>query len=514
MKFKYKNFGLATGNISIVVMDDDDAFSLGAKPGDRVRIYQIKKNGELGESMIVSVDLYTGPKSIIKRGEIGFYDEVISKLPFTLVEGEDVEIQLSSKPRSFDSILAKIKEGRELTNQEIYEIIEDCSNGHLLPIEMAAFICGLETRGATDDEVVALTNAMAHSGEVLDFGEDCYDKHSTGGVPGNKVTLIIVPIIASIGLFIPKTSTRAITSPSGTADSMEVLAPVTFSKEKVLEILKKEKAGIFWGGAMDLAPADNTLINIEKPLHMDPFPLMIASIISKKLSTGVRKLVLDIPCGNGTKFPTKEDGRKFAIRFKEISKRVGIDTVCLLTDASQPIGHAVGPSLEAREALVLLRNPNTGSSSLLNKSTELAGALIEMAGKAPEGKGKDLAWETVKDGRAYKAMKRIINAQGGDPDITPEKIEIGEFVTEMKATTSGFVTKVENKFINQIAKIAGCPAAKKSGIIIVDKIGSKVKKGDVILKIYSDSKQRLENAVEYYNSHLPQIIGGMTIERI
>ncbi len=513
LKFTAKKIGLAAGNISIIVMDDEDAFAIGAKPGSRIKIYQIKKNGELGESLIASVDVATGAENIVKRNEIGIYDEVIAKLPFKLEEGGEIEILLSSKPKSFQNILSKVR-GHELTTQELQEIIDDCTEGILLPIEMAAFIVALEIRGATDDEVVALTLAMANSGEILDFGDECYDKHSCGGCPGSVVSLIIVPTIASAGLFIPKTSTRAITSPSGTADSMEVLAPVTFTKKKVLKILEKERAGIFWGGAMDSAPADNVLINIEKPLNMDPFPLMIASIISKKLSMGIKQLVLDIPCGKGTKFPTTADGRKFAIRFKSIAKKVGINTICLLTNASQPIGHGIGPALEAKGALTLLRNPNEGSSSLLNKSTELAGALLEMAGKAPEGEGKDLAWEIVKTGKAYEAMKRIIKAQGGNPDITPEEIEIGEFVAEMKATTTGFITGVENKYINQIAKIAGCPAAKKSGIIIVDKIGSKVKKGDIIFKIISDSKERLKEAVKYYNSHLPQVIGGMTIERI
>jgi AMP phosphorylase len=514
LKFTAKKIGLAAGNISIIVMDDEDAFALGAKPGSRIKIYQIKKNRELGDSIIASVDVATGAENIVKRNEIGIYDEVIAKLPFKLEEGGEIEILLSSKPKSFQSIIEKVKIGRELSTQEIHDIISDCSNGVLLPIEMAAFICALQMRGATDDEVVALTIAMAKSGEILDFGDECYDKHSCGGVPGNKITLIIVPIIAAAGLLIPKTSTRAITSPSGTADSMEVLAPVAFTKEKVLQILEKEKAGIFWGGAMDSAPADNVLINIEKPLNMDPFPLMIASIIAKKMSMGVKKLVLDIPCGEGTKFPTVNDGRKFANRFKEIATRVGIETVMLLTDASQPIGHAVGPALEAKEALILLINPEKGSSSLLNKSTELAGVLLEMAGKAPEGEGKGLAWQFVKSGEAYKAMKRIIKAQGGNPEIKPEEIAIGEYFAEMKATSSGFITKVENKHINRIAKIAGCPAAKKTGIIIVDKIGSKVNKGDVIFIIYSDSKQRLDDAVEYYNAHLPQVIGGMTIERI
>jgi AMP phosphorylase len=511
MHFQCKKLGISSGDVSVVIIDDEDAFVLGAKPGDRVKIHHLFKNGKIGEGVSAVIDVATGA-GIVERGEIGLYDEVSRRLAIS-DDDKTVRVQLSSKPASFNAIKNKIK-GKTLTTQEINDFIGDCTNGSLLPIEMAAFITGLEINGANDDEIVALTNAMTNSGEVLDFGPDVYDKHSTGGVPGNKVTLIIVPIVASTGIFIPKTSTRAITSPSGTADSMEVLAPVAFSREKINELLTQERMGILWGGAIDSAPADNALIRIEKPLNMDPFPLMIASIICKKKAMGVKKMVLDIPCGKGTKFPTVEDGRKYAIRFKDISKRVGIETICLLTSASQPIGHMVGPALEAVEALRLLRDFDAGPSSLINKSCELAGILLEMAGKCQEGQGRDLALEILKSGKAYETMKHIIKIQGGNPEIKPEDIEVGPYIAEMTAPTEGVITSVDNKNINQIAKIAGAPAAKKSGIEIMKKIGQKVTKGEIIFKIYSDSKERLAEAVEFYNHHPPQVLGGMTIEKI
>ncbi|MHA1719871.1 MAG: AMP phosphorylase, partial [Promethearchaeota archaeon] len=509
----FKKLGISTGAVRIIIMDDEDAFELGAKPGDRIRIFHIDqaKNSIIEPGIIAIVDIATG-EEMLERGEVGLYDEVVKKLNLNL-EAKEIEIHLSSRPKSFLAIKEKVK-GKTLNTQQIQDIIQDCTHGNLLSIEKAAFIVGLETRGATDDEVVALTEAMTHSGQVLDFGLECYDKHSTGGVPGNKVSLIIVPIVAAAGLLIPKTSTRAITSPSGTADSFEVLAPVSFTKEKVIELLHQEKAAILWGGELDLAPADNALIRVEKPLTLDPFPLMIASILCKKKALGVRKLVLDIPCGKGTKFPRIEDGRKFANRFKEIASKVGVDTICLLTNASQPVGHAVGPALEAREALRLLIDPSIGPSSLRNKSCELAGILLEMAGKAPEGKGKDLALDILNSGKAYEAMKRIIKAQGGNPEIKPEEIKVGPFITEMKSSDNGFITSVRNEYINRIAKIAGCPSVKESGIEIERKIGQKTKKGEIIFRIYSYNEKRLEEAVEFYNSHPPQILGGMTLERI
>ncbi len=512
MKFQFRKMGIATGAIRIVVMDDEDAFELGAKPGDRVKLHHLDATGNIQEPGIIAiVDVATGEK-LMPRGVVGFYDELSAKLELT-DDDKEIEIQVSAKPPSFDAIKNKIK-GRELSTSEIQSIINDCTHENLLDIEKAAFIVALEVRGLTDREVVDLTNAMTYSGEVLDFGPEVYDKHSTGGVPGNKVSLLIVPICASAGLFIPKTSTRAITSPSGTADSMEVLAPVAFSKEKVLKILREDRAGILWGGALDSAPADNALIRIEKPLSMDPFGLMIASILCKKLAMGVHRLVLDIPCGKGTKFPTIDDGRKFAIRFKTIGEQVGIKTICLLTAAEQPIGHAVGPALEAREALMILRDISAGPSSLLNKSCELAGILLEMAGKAAEGEGKHMAKEIIKNGQAYEAMKRIIEVQGGDPNVLPDDIKIGPYKAEMKATTAGVITKVINKYVNKIAKLAGCPGMKEAGIVIGPKIGQSVNIGDVLFTIYSANERNLKVAVEYYNKHPPQILGGMTLEKI
>ena len=272
-----------------------------------------------------------------------------------------------------------------------------------------------------------------------------------GGVPGNKVSLIIVPIVAAVGLTIPKSSTRAITSPSGTADSMEVLAPVAFNPKELNEIVSKENACIIWGGALETAPADNVLIEIERPLQMDPIGLMIPSILTKKLSLGVKKLVLDIPVGEGTKFPTPANGKQFAYLFKEIAANVGIESECALTLAHQPIGHAVGPALEAREALTLLMNYSNGPNSLIEKATDLAGIILEMSGKTQKGEGQVLAKEILRSGKAYAKMKKIIEIQGGDPEIQPEDIEVGPNVKEFFAKKDGYIVEVNNSITNHIA---------------------------------------------------------------
>jgi len=295
---------------------------------------------------------------------------------------------------------------------------------------------------------------------------------------------------------------------------MEVLAPVKFNSEEVKEIVEKNGVCIIWGGHLETAPADSILINIEKKLHLDPFGLMIPSILSKKMSMGVKKLVLDIPCGKGTKFKNADEGRKFALFFKEISKKVKIETECALTNAIQPIGHCIGPAIEAREALGLLYDYNKGPNSVIEKSTDLAGILLEMSGKAQQGTGQQTAKDILKTGKALEKMKEIIEIQGGNPQIKPEDIIVGPLEENFFSSKSGYVTDIDNSIINKIAKAAGCPQNKSAGVELFKKIGALVKEGDLIFKIYSKNRSKLKKAKEIFNASSPVILGGMMIERI
>ena len=507
MKLKVKGINFETGNTNVIVLNHKDAELLGKRAGDRVILKAI--NSDKFKTLIAILDI-TYSDSIVAPGEIGIFLDIFKNL-----EGAEViSVKPADVPASFKFIKNKIK-GNKLTAIEINRIIEDSVSGSLSQIEIAALITAVSIKGMDNEEMTALTLAEAKSGTVFNFGTEVYDKHSTGGVPGNKVTLIIVPIVAAAGLLIPKTSTRAITSPSGTADSMESLAPVTFEAEEVRKLVAKEKSCIIWGGALETSPADNILIEIERPLQMDPIGLMIPSILSKKLCMGIRKMVLDIPCGGGTKFPTPDDGKKFAILFKEIARSVDIEAECALTLAHQPIGHTVGPAIEAVEALKLLMDYSIGPNSLIEKSTELAGILLEMGGKAQRGQGQILAKEILKSGKAYEKMKRIIEAQGGNPNIKPEDIQLGPFKKEFYSSKSGHITEVNNAIINEIAKAAGCPFSRSSGVDVIKKQGALIKEGDLIFTIYANTQSNLKKAEKIYNSTGgPIILGGMMIERI
>ena len=512
MNLKVKKIDFETGNQKDVVLNSKDAERLGQKAGERV-IVKNKESSSMDQKYWVGIVRIDYAGTLISEGEIGIFSDtlrVVASKNFI----ENVSVKPADPPDSFKFIQKKVR-GEQLTSEEINKIVDDAVSGHLSRIDLAAFITSISINGLNNKEMTALAIAETRSGEVFNFGPKVFDKHSTGGVPGNKVSLIIVPIVAAAGLTIPKTSTRAITSPSGTADSMEVLAPVAFESEELKELVSKTKACIVWGGALDTSPADNVLIRVERPLHMDPVGLMIPSILCKKKSMGVKKLALDIPVGEGTKFKTVEDGKKFALLFKEIAQNVGIEAQSALTYAHQPVGHKIGPALEAKEALTLLRDYSAGPNSLIEKSTSLAGMIFEMAGKTPKGEGQKLAKKILKNGKAYEKMKEIIEAQGGDPDITPDEIELGAHQKKIYSSKTGFITEVDNGIINQISKTLGCPFSKKSGVDINKKQGAKIEKGERILTMYSDSEEKLGRAEKIYNqTGGPIILGGMVIERV
>jgi AMP phosphorylase len=239
---------------------------------------------------------------------------------------------------------------------------------------------------------------------------------------------------------------------------------------------------------------------------------MIASILAKKLAVGTDFLVLDVPTGEGAKIATSEEAHRLGNRFIELGAKLGIRIKCGVTYGGQPVGHAVGPALEAKEALQTLEG--TGPTSLVEKSTALAGMLLEMAGKATKGSGQQIAKELLQSGRALKKMKEIIEAQGGDPNIKSERITIGAHKQSVRAPADGYVTHVSNAAINQIARATGAPNEKGSGVVLYLKRGNKIAKGEPILDIFAERQTKLEEAYSLVAKLQPITIEGMLLEEI
>ncbi len=489
--FKAKPIDLSTAGIRVVVMNEADAQDMDVYAMDRVRIWKEES------SLTAVVDL---TKTFVKPGELGLFYEAYTNLG--VKAGEDIQVEPIEKPVSVSYIRKKL-DGIKLTQEEIEKIIEDLMEDELTEFELSAFVTATYIRGLDEDETVYLTKAIVNSGEVLDLGKErVYDKHSIGGVPGNRTTMIIVPIVASAGLTIPKTSSRAITSPAGTADVMEVLAPVSLDKEEIERVVKKANGCIVWGGAVNLAAADDKLIRIRHPLSLDPRGMLLASIMAKKKAVSATDVIIDIPTGEGAKVKTREEALELGENFKLIGNRLGMHIKVLLTDGDHPIGRAIGPALEAKEILRILNNEPV-SQDLTEKSAILSGILLEMSGKANRGEGRDVAMRIIKSGKALAKLKEIIELQGGDPDIKPDDIKIGEISETITSQKSGRIEHINNKAISAIARAAGAPKDKEAGIYMHVEEGDKVKVGSPLFTLYAKKQRKLEQAISLYEKLNP-----------
>ncbi len=485
---KVKMLHIETGGINIVVLNSEQAKDLDFKHLDRIRVINHKKD------LICSVDI---SKAAVKKGELGLFVEPENKLG--LKDGDEVMIEGVPKPEGLTAIRNKL-EGKELNREELFNITKNIVDDALSEVELTAFITASYCKGLSFEEIYNLTEAMVKTGEVLDFGkEPVFDKHSIGGVPGNRTTMIIIPIVASQGIKIPKTSSRAITSPSGTADTVEVLCPVTLPKEKIKAIVNKYNGCMVWGGSFNLAPADDKIIKVEKPLSIDAEGQMLASIMAKKISVGSNHIVIDLPIGPGTKLPTHEKAEHLNEMFKILGKKLGVKVECIESNGSQPCGNGVGPSLEAIDVLKVLTNDESQPKDLREKSLMFAAKILEMAGKAPKGKGYNLAQKILSSGQAYEHFKKIIKAQGGDPNIKISDIKVGKFIFECKAKENGIITMINNKAIADIARAAGAPYNQGAGVYVKSKLSDKICNGETLMTIYSESREKLLRAVEVMN---------------
>jgi len=488
MKLIAKPIDLEVGGKNIVIMNKEDVEFLGLRSLDRVRVRYDNKE------IIAIVDETT---KFTMKGEIVTNDDVTNF--FGLKGGEHLEVSPERVLESIVFIRQKLA-GCRLDYSKIRKIVEDVVDKKISTIELSAFVTSLYTRGISIDEAAGLSKAMVETGKKITFpGKLICDKHSIGGLAGDKTSLLLVPIVAAAGLTIPKSSSKAITSPCGTAERMEILAPVNLSLEEIVEVVRKTNGCLVWGGALDIAPADDMFIQIEYPLGIDP--LLLPSIMSKKKAIGANYVVIDIPVGKETKIKTVEEAMELADDFIELGKRLDIHVVCGITFGEQPLGHYIGPALEAREALLTLQNK--GPKDIVEKATTLAGLLFEAVGVG----NKNTALEILKSGKAEKKMREIIEAQGGNPKIQPDDIHTGNAFVRVRSKNEGRVLWIKNSSIIQIARRAGTPKDKSAGIHLNVKMGDEVKKGDILFSIYSDNYQRLNDAFSLSDELEPVVIG-------
>lgn len=485
---KTKRLDIGAGERINIVIHESDGEKSGIQKEDTVSF--VWRDVEIN----VEINLTS---TQVQPGEVGLYEELWHR--FNIPNGEYATVSLLNQPDSIDYIKKKIL-GKKLTEEELITIMKEMGSRKINEVETAFFMATFFNPGFDEDEVLWMTNGMAQSGEILSFdnikgnGNLVVDKHSIGGVAGKAVTPVLVPIVASCGLIIPNTSTRAITSPAGTSDILEVAMPVSFSTEEIMKIVAKTGACMIWGGALDLAPADDVLIHVEKGIHLESYQKILVSIVAKKIAMGISHIVLDIPYGKGTKVQNPDDVELLKKEFVKLFAKVGIECEVYTRVALGPDGNSIGPNLEMKETLLILEQDEKRSKSLEKLIIDMTGVLLEMVGKAPKGQGAGLAQQKLSSGEAMSKFWEIANTQGAKETLKAGDIPVGEFTFDVVSEKGGRVKTINNRELVKIARALGTPTIKEAGIYVHKMVGDSVSKGEVLATLYATSQPRIESA--------------------
>lgn len=485
-RLKVRKLGIDTQkeHVAYIRADSYIMISEGYEALARVRI----NRGKL--SIVAS--LHVVHSDLLNKGQIGLSEMACTSLE--VKDGDTVKIIHLQPLVSLGYIRAKIY-GKTIEEKGMYEIVDDVVKGNYSNVHLSSFITAFAGNNMNREEITALTNAMILSGDRIRWKQKIVvDKHCIGGLPGNRTTPIIVSIISSLGFIMPKTSSRAITSPAGTADTMEVMAPVTLSMKKIKEVIAKQGGCVAWGSSANLSPADDILIRIERALDLDSEGQLIASVLSKKVAAGSTHLVIDMPVGETVKLRSIEAANHLKILMEEVGHAVGLKLKVVLTDGSQPVGIGIGPSLEAMDILAILRNEKNAPIDLRERALLLSGELLELTNYSANGKGHETAKKILSSGDAYKKFIAICKAQGG---FTEPKF--AKFQHDICADKVGIVCAVDNRKISRIAKLAGAPDHPSAGIRYYSPLGKSVKKGDVLYTIFTETEGELQYALQYIN---------------
>jgi thymidine phosphorylase len=438
--------------------------------------------------ILATLNVVSGP--MLGVDEVGLSESAWRALQAS--EGETVTIAHPAPVQSFSAVRGKIY-GRPFSADGISSVVRDVADGRYTDIELAALITACSGGRMDEAETASLTRAMVGVGQTLQWQHDIVvDKHCVGGLPGNRTTLLVVPIVAACGLLIPKTSSRAITSPAGTADTMETLAPVHLGIDQMRRVVEQESGCIVWGGAVNLSPADDLLIRVERPLGLDSDGLLVASVLSKKVAAGSTHVVIDLPVGRSAKIRSAEAAQVLGQRLVAVGATFGLTVQPVLTDGSGPVGRGIGPALEAFDVLAVLQNAPGAPDDLRQRALTLAGAVLALGTGVSVLEGMAMARTVLSNGAAWRKFQSICEAQGGMR--MPKRAAYTHVIT---AQHRGRVVAVDNRVLARIAKLAGAPKASAAGVSFEAPVGSLLEIGQPYLTIHAESPGELAYACAF-----------------
>jgi thymidine phosphorylase len=485
-----RRLGIETRQEAVVYMREDCEVcrSEGFESATRIEVRHGSRH------IVATLNVVTS--GILGPGEAGLSEVACQRLAVS--DGDEVTFAHPPPLESLSLVRAKVY-GRRLGGDEMRRITRDVVDGRYADVHLASFITACAAGGLDRGEIIALTRAMIDTGERLAWpGAPVVDKHSVGGLPGNRTTLIIVPIVAAFGLTMPKTSSRAITSPAGTADTMEALAPVSLDLAAMRRVVEREGACIVWGGRLGLSPADDILIQVERPLELDAEGQLVASVISKKVAAGSTDVVIDVPVGDTVKVRTTAAATTLSESLTAVAAEFGLRAEAVITDGTAPVGRGLGPALEARDALAVLRGEPDAPRDLRERALDLAGHVLELAGHVRDG--RVLARTILDDGRAWRKFQAICAAQGGmrEPGRAPH-------TRPVCAARGGRIVGIDNRRLARAAKLAGAPSDPAAGLEIHVRPGAVVATGEPLFTLHAESAGELAYALAFTERH-PDIV--------
>ena len=409
---------------------------------------------------------------------------------------------------NIQEIIAKKRDKKELTKEEIHYFIKEYVAGNITDYQAAALVMAIYLNGMTKEETTNLTIEMAHSGEILDlsvFGKTVVDKHSTGGV-GDKITIVLMPIIASLGIPVAKMSGRGLGFTGGTVDKLESIPgyKTNVKIEEFIENVKKVGISVI-GQTANLAPADKKLYALRDSIAcVDNKPLIASSIMSKKIAAGAEKIVLDVTVGSGAFMKTKEDAVAISKMMKDIGELANRETICVLTNMDEPVGKAVGNTLEIIETIKCLHGdmPEDIKEIILG----IGAQIIKLAGEGEnleENKAKIL--ENISNGKAYNKFLELVGNQGGDISYieNPSKFEKAKYTIPVYSNKTGYIEKLDAEKVGVTSVHLGAGRVKKEdgidyavGICLEKKIGDQIKDGDILAYVHANDEEKGKQAVE------------------
>lgn len=491
---KVQLLDIKDGERLIVLLNPKQAMAFGINLNNKVQL--TKANGEY---IVADVSL----SEAVLEGSVAICADISEKLNFE--NNELVAVSLAeSSSTSYEAIRKKMK-GETISYDEMFAIIKDISENKLDDTMMTYYVASSFFYPTTDEEMYQTAKAMAECGVMFKYpkGEIIADKHCIGGVPWNETTMILIPLIASLGIKIPKNFSKSITSPAATGECVNVLMNINFNKEGIEKLVKDQNCCLVRWGGLDLAPADDKLIKVQYPLSMQSRAKVVSSIMAKKYAMGVTHSLIDIPVGPTAKVSSMKEAKDWKKKFEYVGKKLWMKMSVQITEANEVIGNGVGAVMQVREVLRILQQHPERAMDLESKVIFLASKIIEEVGLEKGKEAVKLATHQLVSWAAWEKMQAIIKAQGGNPEVNSESLPLWAHTFDVIAEKDWVLKMIDLHDINAVCRKLGCPVIDQAGLYLYKKTGDKIKKGEVICKLYAQDEVKLKHGIERWKERSP-----------